>query len=243
MKTLLISDIHGCLEEFEELLEVVKYTPKDYRLIVIGDLVDRGPFSAKVVEKIRKMNVEVSTGNHDNKATRWLKHNEKYLLDGTANPMKRVKYQDYEEYLKLSNEDIQWLKSLPAKVHIYDNYWAIHAGCVPNVPFENQKFDSLIRVRYVDQNGKMLTLPKDRKQPENSYYWTELWDKPYNIIYGHHVHPNNEVRIDVKPNNVCVGIDTGACFGGYLTGFVLEDFEFFKVKAKNTYYKSDVFDE
>lgn len=242
MKTLLISDLHGCLEEFEELLDKVKYDKKDYRLIIIGDLVDRGPYSAKTVETIRKMGIECAIGNHDSKAIRWRNHYEN-LKGVVGHPMKKVKEVDYSEYLKLSNEDLAWMKTLPSKINIKDNYWAIHAGCVPNIPFANQKFDSLIRVRYVDKNGKMLTLPKDRKQPEGSYYWTELWDQPYNIIYGHNVHPNNQPRIDKNKNNICVGIDTGACFGGYLTAFVLEDFTFFNVKAKKTYYENSTMEE
>lgn len=242
MKTILISDIHGCLEELEELLDKIKYTPKEHRLIIIGDLVDRGPYSAKVVQKIRKMNVECAVGNHDSKATRWLKHYE--ALNGTnGHPMKKVKPHDYEEYLKLSVDDVNWMKSLPSKIHIKDNYWAIHAGCVPNIPFDKQKYDSLIRVRYVDKAGKMLTLPKDRKKPENSFYWTELWNQPYNIIYGHHVHENNEPRIDRNANNICIGIDTGSCFGGYLTAFYLENFEFIKVKSKKTYYDNSVIED
>lgn len=125
MKTLLISDIHGCLEELNELLDLVKYTPQNYRLIVVGDLVDRGPFSASVVKKIRKMNVECAIGNHDSKATRWLKHYENTGLNN--HPMRKVKENDYSEYLKLSESDVNWLRSLPPKINVKDNYWAIHA--------------------------------------------------------------------------------------------------------------------
>lgn len=237
MKTVLISDLHGCLEEFNELLDLIKYNKTEHRLIIIGDLVDRGPYSFETVQKVKNLNVEVVTGNHDNKAVRWRKHYDS-LGTGQTHPMKKVKYNDYSHYLRLNNEEIDWLKNLPAKINIKDNYWAIHAGCVPGIAFDQQKFDTLIRVRYVDKNGKMLALPKNKKQPDNSYFWAELWDQPYNIIYGHHVHETP--RIDRNKNNICIGIDTGSCFGGSLTAYFLEDNQFFSVKAKKTYYRSDI---
>lgn len=241
MKTIIISDIHGCYDEFMELLDLIEYNPKTIRLIILGDLVDRGPKSAEVVRKVKSLNVDVSIGNHDSKMVRWRKHHAKFLANGTPNPMKKVTEADYSEYLKLNDDEIDWVQSLPPKIHIKENTWGIHAGCVPSMSFKDQKFDALIRVRYVDKNGKMLTLPKDRKQPENSYFWTELWNEPYNIIYGHHVH--SEPRIDHNKNNFCVGIDGGVPFGQYLNAFCLEDFSFTKVKAHQIYSKNHLEDQ
>jgi len=236
MKTVIISDIHGCYDEFTELLDKIKYTPKTTRLIILGDMVDRGPKSDLVVRKIKSMNIEVSIGNHDSKMVRWRKHYKNFIDNKVPNPMKKVSEYDYSQYLKLNQDEIDWVSRLPPKLHIKENTWGIHAGCVPNINFEHQKYDSLIRVRYVDKNGKMLSLPKNKKQPDNSYFWTELWNQPYNIIYGHHVH--DSPRIDVNANNTCIGIDGGAPFGGNLNAYLLEDNEFVSVRAKKTYYKS-----
>jgi len=230
MKTVIISDIHGCYDEFIELLDVIKYDKKSTRLIILGDMVDRGPKSYEVIKKVKSLNVEVAVGNHDSKMVRWLKHNKNFIENKVPHPMKKVLESDYVHYLKLNEDELNWVKNLPTKIHIKDNFWGIHAGCVSNTKFEDQKFDALIRVRYVDANGKMLALPKNKKQPENSFFWTELWDQPYSIIYGHHVH--DEPRIDRNKNNICIGIDGGAPFGKYLNAFCLEDFTFTKVKSK-----------
>ncbi|MDB5055213.1 MAG: metallophosphoesterase [Bacilli bacterium] len=68
-RTLVISDIHGCYEPFNALLEEVKYSAKEDKLILIGDYVDRGPQSKEVVEQIIQMKTEgeviVLRGNHD----------------------------------------------------------------------------------------------------------------------------------------------------------------------------------
>ena len=47
-----IGDIHGCYQEFTELLERLELT-KDDQLILLGDLVNRGPDSSKVIELAR----------------------------------------------------------------------------------------------------------------------------------------------------------------------------------------------
>src|SRR5258708_37593084 len=47
-----IGDIHGCHAEFTELLEQLAVT-RDDRLVLLGDLVNRGPDSCKVLDLAR----------------------------------------------------------------------------------------------------------------------------------------------------------------------------------------------
>ena len=62
-----IGDIHGCLDEFNELLNKLSYDPKEDRLILLGDLIDRGPDSVGVVRKARELRLECVMGNHEHK--------------------------------------------------------------------------------------------------------------------------------------------------------------------------------
>ncbi|NIN36042.1 MAG: hypothetical protein GTO60_13480, partial [Gammaproteobacteria bacterium] len=48
-RLLAIGDIHGCLDQLQELLRHVRPTHED-RVIFLGDYVDRGPDSASVIE-------------------------------------------------------------------------------------------------------------------------------------------------------------------------------------------------
>ncbi len=57
-----IGDVHG---EFDTLLALVSKLPSDARLYFVGDLVDRGPASAEVVEYVRKNAAGVVMGNHE----------------------------------------------------------------------------------------------------------------------------------------------------------------------------------
>jgi len=68
-RTLVISDIHGCLRPFEALLARCGYEPEQDQLILLGDFVDKGPQSKEVVDKVRQMvrreGVIALRGNHD----------------------------------------------------------------------------------------------------------------------------------------------------------------------------------
>lgn len=68
-RTIIISDIHGCIEEFNELLVKVRFNRSNDQLILLGDYVDRGPASMEVVERamklVRQDNAIALRGNHD----------------------------------------------------------------------------------------------------------------------------------------------------------------------------------
>lgn len=60
-----ISDIHGCYEEFLRLLEKIDLKDEDW-LYILGDMVDRGPEPMKVVQDVMaRPNVCALMGNHD----------------------------------------------------------------------------------------------------------------------------------------------------------------------------------
>lgn len=67
MRILIITDIHGCYDEFMELLNKANYDKYQDRLIILGDLVDRGPKTLEVLDYCmeNKHNIEVLIGNHD----------------------------------------------------------------------------------------------------------------------------------------------------------------------------------
>ena len=53
----LISDIHGCYEEYRGLLDKIHFSHRD-ELYVLGDAMDRGPEPIKVIQDMmRRPNV------------------------------------------------------------------------------------------------------------------------------------------------------------------------------------------
>ena len=67
MATYAIGDIQGCYDEFLQLLSEVRFNPENDRLIAVGDLVNRGPDSLKVLRFFYRNRhcVETVLGNHD----------------------------------------------------------------------------------------------------------------------------------------------------------------------------------
>lgn len=70
MRTIIIGDVHGCFKEFAELLEKCEIGSED-RLILLGDLMNRGPKSREVFEKVCEMKASMGDrfclvrGNHE----------------------------------------------------------------------------------------------------------------------------------------------------------------------------------
>src|SRR6516164_5739583 len=64
MRTVIVGDVHGCLDELLALVERCG-DPGDTRYVMVGDLVAKGPDSKGVVAWARASNVEAVLGNHD----------------------------------------------------------------------------------------------------------------------------------------------------------------------------------
>lgn len=67
MSTYVIGDIHGCFAEFKSLLDKVDFSCSQDRLILLGDVIDRGPSSDDVVEWIvdNRECIDFVLGNHE----------------------------------------------------------------------------------------------------------------------------------------------------------------------------------
>lgn len=60
-----IGDVHGCVHLVERALERVKFDPAIDRLFPVGDLIDRGPYSARSADFLRNSFVHCVPGNHE----------------------------------------------------------------------------------------------------------------------------------------------------------------------------------
>lgn len=230
-RQIIVGDIHGCIDEFEELIRALKYNKKYDRLILLGDLVDRGPNSLAVVQKARKMDLECVMGNHEHKFLKWWKSS------GTRADV----YDRSDYYSKLTEEDVNYIFQMPTYIKLEDNIVVVHAGVKPGISISNQSKDDLMHLRYVDSQQKFISLKKiakNGKEAMGAHFWTEFWRGPESIIYGHNVHSTTDPLIEeVSPGVMCYGLDTGCCFGGRLSAMILETKEIIQVQAKKTYYQ------
>lgn len=223
-RTIIVGDVHGCLEELNLLLERIEPRSGDF-IHFLGDLVDRGPDSLGVVRRVRGLLVEYPgsvciAGNHEDKALR-------YRESGRALPSWAN---------EANSDDWAFLESLPL-IHRLpgQNAIMVHGGFFPaffeaygelgEVPEEwrsarGKRADRMrrfLRIRKVNSAGNMISLyqatPADQR-------WAELYDGREGFaFYGHDavIDPPQPV-VDEHAMN----LDTGCCFGGRLSAAVLQ---------------------
>lgn len=237
MRTLVIGDVHGCLDELRSLLAAASFRKGEDELVFVGDLMDRGPEPAGCVKFARELGAKAVESNHDEKFPRFFKHEANRLATGKKNPMRLSAEREAQGRL-LSEDDIAWLKSLPRILHIAPNMVVVHAGLEPAFKAAEQS-DAVVRVRYVNDAGEMVGYSEGSlDQPAGTVCWAERWKGPESVIYGHAVHSLESPRVDRFEGGACYGIDTGCVFGGRLTAAIVvpgREVEFVQVPAVREY--------
>ena len=211
-----IGDIHGCAREFEDLLDKLDLA-KDDRLILLGDLINRGPDSARVVELAREHATASLLGNHE------LRH---LNYRRTDDPTHLKKY-DYETGKQLRGKDWDYLEAMKLTYEDEDlGVVFVHAGFLPDRPWQKQPARIVTRIQVVDKEGE----PRKRSEAPNAPHWSELWSGPPFVVYGH------TPRDDVSRTKWTLGIDTACVMGGSLTAYVLPEKQLVQVKARERYF-------
>ncbi|HEU5080076.1 MAG TPA: metallophosphoesterase [Opitutaceae bacterium] len=211
-----VGDIHGCHQEFAELLERLQLTKLD-QLILLGDLINRGPDSNRVLDLARANRAISLLGNHELRLLNYRKSTDTAFLKDT----------DEETISKLRPEDWAYMEAMPLTHYIQElNTVFVHGGFLPNEPWQKQPANVVTRIQVIDKEGR----PKKRAECEDCPAWADLWSGPPFVVYGHTPRP------DVYKLKWSVGIDTACAMGGYLTAFILPEKRFVQVKARKRYY-------
>jgi bis(5'-nucleosyl)-tetraphosphatase (symmetrical) len=132
--TYAIGDLQGCCDEFEHLLELIRFDPDRDRLWLVGDLVNRGPRSLDVLRKVKALGSAAVTvlGNHD-----------LHLLAVALSSSRPKKPMDtIDDVLAAPDRDelLEWLRHRPLLHHDASlGYTMIHAGLVPQWDLEQAK--------------------------------------------------------------------------------------------------------
>ena len=124
MATYAIGDVHGCFETLQGLLRQVAFDPRQDRLWLVGDLVNRGPKSLEVLRWAVEQGDRVVTvlGNHD-----------LHLLARAAGVGEARKRDTLEAVLAAPDRDdlLAWLRQCPL-VHRQGETLMVHAGLFPD---------------------------------------------------------------------------------------------------------------
>jgi serine/threonine protein phosphatase 1 len=221
-----IGDVHGEADKLGRLhaaiLDRIAFEGGPARIVHLGDYIDRGPNSRGAIERIMALEkrfegdprVEVISlrGNH-----------EQMLLDALAEP---------EESPTWLSQGLETLDSYAGKFLTQAEGWR------ELIPEEHRVWMARLPLLFHDKERRLVFVhagiepeefPKEDKQV---YLWTRStrffdpgeWPereelKDLLVVHGHT--PLEEPQ--VLPNRI--NIDTGACFGGYLTAVMLKEGE------------------
>lgn len=211
-----IGDIHGCHLEFAELLDRLALAPDD-RLILVGDLVNRGPDSNKVVDLAIQHRAVSLLGNHEARLLAFRRTGDRTGL----------KEDDEKTIARLEPHHWAYLEKMPlTHVEAEFNTVFVHGGFLPSEPWQKQPASIVTRIQVIDAEGK----PRKRADCPEGAPWADRWAGPPFVVYGHTPRP------DIYKLKWSVGIDTACCQGGHLTAFVLPERRFVQVKARKRYY-------
>jgi serine/threonine protein phosphatase 1 len=216
-----VGDIHGRLDLLEQLLdkihqELARRPARKVLLVFVGDLIDRGPSSAQVVERLRtyehpRVQTVLLLGNHEEVLLRILKGEAdlitKWRWFGGTECLKSYGV-DTEKLAGMNDQDaLEVVRSAIPRQHVeflesfddscrFGDYLFVHAGIRPGIEFDQQRQSDLRWIR-------------------EPFLFDET-DHGFIVVHGHTIRP----EIEIRPNRI--GIDTGAYRTGVLTALAIE---------------------
>ena len=224
----IVADIHGCYEEYRELLRKINFSAND-RLYAVGDVVDRGPEPIKVLQDLMgRANATLIMGNHDFIFFTMMK---KFAVeireDNYDCHLSLEDLLDYnlwmqdggnvtaEQFRKLSKEEREEILAYLAEASLYEvlehgdkEYILVHAGLSGfevDKPLEEYELYELFEERadysrryYPDENTYLVT-------GHTPTFLIKGWEKPEAYMENGHI-----------------ALDCGCVGGGKLAAYCIE---------------------
>lgn len=216
-----VGDIHGRFDLLDGLLgkiheEMASRPARKVLIAFVGDLIDRGPSSAQVVERLRtyshsKARTVFLLGNHEEVLLRILRGEgdliakwcsfggseclASYGVD--ASKLTGMSEEDALEVIRaaIPTKHVEFLETFDDSCRFGD-YLFVHAGIRPGVEIDQQRQSDLRWIR-------------------EPFLFDET-DHGFVVVHGHTIRP----EVEMRPNRI--GIDTGAYRTGVLTALAIE---------------------
>lgn len=238
----IIGDVHGCLEDLQELLELLGYDsmasesgeqklqihhPQGRKVIFLGDLVDRGPDSPGVLRLVMEMvaagNALCIPGNHDVKLLRKLKGKDVRLTHGLKATMEQL-----EQETPAFRENVaKFIDGLVSHYVLDDGKLVVaHAGMKESMQGRGSR-----AIRDFALYGETTGETDEFGLPVR-YNWAAEYRGKAMVVYGH------TPVLEAEWLNRTINIDTGCVFGGKLSALRYPEKELVSVPAAQEYWES-----
>ena len=237
-RRIFIGDIQGCADELDRLLGELDFEPGTDRLYAVGDLINRGPHSSRVVRTLHKLGATVVVGNHEGHYFSCLKGQRIPKGRDTINELWNAPDRD---------ELTEWLRTRPV-MHVEPDLVMVHAGIHPlweDLEAIARQLDAFWNEFTTEPNIALdpalrfaLTarrctregvLEQDVLQGSETLPWDDLYRGPRTVVFGHWAQRGLTLTPLVK------GLDTGCVYGGKLTAWIAEEDRIVQVEASRAY--------
>lgn len=228
-----VGDVHGRLDLLDQILEKIEADhrarpPAKTTIVFLGDLIDRGPQSAQVVERLRLYQPAFAQrlflmGNHEEVLLRILDGEAELIVDwlrfGGAECAQSYGLDPKELRTASQTKAAELLERAIPREHrnflasfvdtaAFGQYLFVHAGVRPGVPLDSQ-------------------VPHDLRWIRSPFLDDER-DHGSVVVHGHTI---SEV-IDFKTNRI--GLDTGAYRTGTLSALGIEESETWVLQTRGS---------
>jgi serine/threonine protein phosphatase 1 len=116
-----IGDVHGC---YDTLVALIEKCPKDDQFCFVGDLIDRGPHSSRVVDLIMEQGWLCVMGNHEKMALEsGIRRSQYTLWMWNGGEATRASYHTDPSYRSAPQkwlDHLRWMASLPSYIEFKD---------------------------------------------------------------------------------------------------------------------------
>ncbi len=225
MSVYVMSDIHGCFNEFEKMLNLIGFSQND-QLYIIGDAVDRGKEPVKVLDYIMNhSNIILMRGNHENFLTYCLESSEYYIW--YANGGKITHEQIMLRGEEYKDKVLKYISKCKV-ITVIGKYILVHASLKFSADYENITLKDFLEI----QNEDVCLWGRDNIGDEKQF-------QDYTVICGHtpvqaideSIKEQEDVKILHRKGTIY--IDCGCCYGteagGKLACIRLDDMKEFYV--------------
>lgn len=240
-RRIFVGDVQGCADELDALLDRVAFSAPDDALYFVGDLVNRGRQSRRVLDLAERYASGIVLGNH-----------EYWLLQRRFFDAAHVDPTAWRGIPDLAADPERprfaaWIRSWPLLLDLGD-VWLVHAALPPALWSDDAEAASLwtrkrlhpehgldddelfvLHARYCNSAGKR---PAKDWPPPNAPYrpWDEFYSGARTVVFGHWARRGLVLGDRVR------GLDSGCVYGGSLSAWIAESDEIVQVPARRAYW-------
>lgn len=195
-----VGDVHGCKNELRQLLDEVSFNEESDHLVLVGDVLSKGPDNVGTLDELIRLNATSVRGNHEDRiltAAKMNAHSETSTVSVEASSKAAKK--DDALLRQLKPHHLAYLKNMPLILRIpplpransaskktnspiAEEILVAHAGLVPGTPLERQDPYFVMNMRSINHRTHVPSATRSGKEGGGKP-WIEIWNWYCNRLF------------------------------------------------------------